>query len=93
MTGAGRQRRGMRWVQAGLVSSAAEGFEYRLLGDGRVQTSHDGRVAAALRGTTAANFLKEVEKGAPQLLTARVTGNFKRGNERTARNHPRNRAR
>ncbi len=28
--------------------------------------------------------------GDPQEVMARLTGNYKRGNERTARNHPRN---
>nr|WP_063888164.1 hypothetical protein [Streptomyces viridochromogenes] len=36
-------------------------------------------------------FRAEVETGDPQLVMARWTGNHKRGNERTARNHPRNR--
>ncbi|GAA1434469.1 hypothetical protein GCM10009616_28990 [Microlunatus lacustris] len=80
-------------VQTGPVGSAAEGFEYQVLGDGRVRISHAGRVAAGLRGAAATDFLEDVEKGDPQLLMARVTGNYKRGNERTARNHPRNRAR
>jgi hypothetical protein len=31
--------------------------------------------------------------GEPQLVMARWTGNYKRGNERAAREHPRNRGR
>jgi hypothetical protein len=34
-----------------------------------------------------------VAAGDPQLVMARWTGNYKRGNERTARDHPRNGAR
>jgi hypothetical protein len=47
--------------------------------------THRGRRAAVLRGDAAARFLGRVEtldeSGAQQLM-ARVTGNFKRGNER-----------
>lgn len=39
----------------------------------------------------AARFLAEAETSDPQLVMARWTGNYKRGNERTARHHPRNR--
>jgi hypothetical protein len=44
-----------------------------------------------LRGAAAQRFLADVEAGDPQSVMARATGNFKRGNERQARNHPRNR--
>ncbi|MEO7269847.1 MAG: hypothetical protein ABIW49_11640 [Knoellia sp.] len=44
-----------------------------------------------LRGRKAADFLEDVEAGDDQELMARVTGNYKHGNERTAKNHPRNR--
>ena len=36
-------------------------------------------------------FLNEVDDRDPQELMARLTGNYRRGNERQARNHPRNR--
>ncbi|MEJ7757607.1 MAG: hypothetical protein WKF83_16020 [Nocardioidaceae bacterium] len=42
-------------------------------------------------GAAAGKFLSEVEDDDPQELMARLTGNYKRGNERTAREHPRNR--
>ncbi|MFG1884532.1 hypothetical protein [Micromonospora sp. NPDC049102] len=38
----------------------------------------------------AAEFLAEVDDD-PQLVMARWTGNYRHGNERTARQHPRNR--
>ncbi|MEU5609291.1 hypothetical protein AB0H03_11260 [Streptomyces sparsogenes] len=57
--------------------------------------THHGRAAATLRGARAARFLAEAEAGAeagdPQEVMARWTGNYRRGNERTARDHPRNR--
>lgn len=69
-----------------------EGFTYLLRG-ADVVISHHGRPAATLRGRRAAEFLTDVESGDPQELMARLTGNYRRGNERLARQHPRNRAR
>jgi hypothetical protein len=37
--------------------------------------------------------MSEVAAGDPQLVMARWTGNYKRGNERVAGEHPRNRGR
>ncbi len=73
--------------------AAPDGFEYQLRGDGTVVIAHHGRIATTLRGTRAATFLVEVEGDDPQEVMARWTGNYRRGNERTARNHPRNRGR
>ncbi len=52
--------------------------------------SHVGRRATVLRGRRAVDFLAEVELGDGQELMARLTGNYRRGNERIARQHPRN---
>ena len=65
------------------------GFEFTRRGTEVVITHHGGR-ATVLRGTRAAAFLEDVERGDPQELMARVTGNYRHGNERTARDHPRN---
>ena len=67
-----------------------EGFEFSRRGDDVVITHH-GRPAATLRGRRAQQFLDDVEDGDGQELMARLTGNYKRGNERQGRNHPRNR--
>lgn len=67
----------------------ANGFEYAVRGDGTVVITHLGRRAAVLRGARAEAFLVEVESD-PQSAMARWTGNYKRGNERTAKRHPRN---
>jgi hypothetical protein len=67
-----------------------EGFEYAENADGSVVITHHGRVATTLRGQRAAEFLAEVDAD-PQGLMARVTGNYRHGNERTAKLHPRNR--
>lgn len=73
------------------VSHAPEGFSYVEHKDGTVLITHHGNRAAVLRGRRAAAFLEDVDDGDDQELMARLTGNYKHGNERTARNHPRNR--
>ncbi|NMO51862.1 hypothetical protein HH310_11740 [Actinoplanes sp. TBRC 11911] len=70
-----------------------EGFTYRVRKNGDVELLHHGRVATVLRGAAAARFLVDVESDDPQELMARLTGNYKHGNERTAKSHPRNRRR
>jgi hypothetical protein len=64
---------------------AAEGFEYRERKSGEVAIFHHGRLATTLRGERAARFLSDAKAGDPQELMARVTGNYKRGNERQTR--------
>lgn len=63
----------------------SEPFAYREAKDGRVLIEWQGRRAAVLTGARAARFLAVV-KGAgaerQQHEMARITGNFKRGNER-----------
>ncbi|MFC8824381.1 hypothetical protein ACFT9I_03370 [Streptomyces sp. NPDC057137] len=69
------------------------GFSYERHADGSVVITHQGRVASTLRGGRADKFLAQVEGGDAQLVMARWTGAYKFGNERTARDHPRNRGR
>ena len=57
-------------------------FSYRSAKDEAVFISWNGRVVATLRGERAHRFLSEIERGNEQLVMARFTGNFKRGNER-----------
>lgn len=66
------------------------GFAFSRRGD-TVEITHRGKKAVTLRGPVAARFLEDVERGDPQKVMARATGDYKRGNERTARDHPRNR--
>jgi hypothetical protein len=68
-----------------------EGFTYTRRKPGVVVIHHRGRIATVLRGRTASEFLDDVRSGDAQELMARVTGNYKHGNERTAAKHPRNR--
>lgn len=54
----------------------------------------NGKKVTVLRGDRAKEFLQAAEHAsdhAQQQLMARVTGNYKRGNERTAKQHQRNR--
>jgi hypothetical protein len=70
------------------------GFSYRARRNGELEILHHGRLASTLRGNDADDFLAEVETADEedaQQLMARITGNYKRGNERLASQHPRNR--
>ncbi|MFF3646889.1 hypothetical protein [Streptomyces sp. NPDC002564] len=68
-----------------------QGFAFERRADDSVVITHAGRAAGTLRGARAARFLDEVQRGDAQLVMARWTGNYKHGNERAARAHPRNR--
>ncbi|MEM7246288.1 MAG: hypothetical protein AAF533_13145 [Acidobacteriota bacterium] len=63
-------------------------FTWRELQDGRVFLSHEGRHVETLTGRDAERFLRKArasdERG-QQLLMAKATKNFKRGNERQAK--------
>ena len=70
------------------------GFTYRVQKSGEVKIFHHGRLASTLRGREALDFKQEAGDEASdeaQQLMARITGNYKRGNERLAGEHPRNR--
>jgi hypothetical protein len=62
-------------------------FSYRATKDGVVQISWYGKHVMTLKGPQARKFLAKIadlsEKDA-QLAMAKLTGNFKRGNERAA---------
>jgi hypothetical protein len=66
------------------------GFSYHERKAGEIVVSRHGKPVTTLRGKTASRFLADVATGDPQQVMARVTGNYGRGNERTARSHPRN---
>lgn len=75
------------------MSNAPSDFAYHARGNGEVRITHHGRPAGTLRGAAAAQFLVDVEDDDPQQLMARLTGNYKHGNERVAKDHPRNQGR
>ncbi len=69
------------------------GFTYKEM-NGEFQIFHHGKKAVKLRGIKAKKFKDEIEfsdSATLQHIMARLTGNFKRGNEKIAKNHPRNR--
>lgn len=68
-----------------------DGFDYTERTDGTVLITHHGRPATVVRGARAARFVAEVTTGDPQQVMARWTGQYRHGNERTAKRHPRNR--
>lgn len=59
------------------------GFEYAVRKNGDVVITHHGRPATILRGRRADKFLSQLETRDAQELMARMTGNYKRGNERS----------
>ena len=70
------------------------GFDFEVRQNGEVAIFHRQRLAAILRGRAAQQFVtqaNELSDAALQQVMARLTGNYKRGNERAAADHPRNR--
>jgi len=61
--------------------TAAEGFTWLRRKNGDVVIFHRGRLATTLRGARAERFVVEVGDGDSQARMARLTGNYKRGNE------------
>jgi hypothetical protein len=69
------------------------GFTFHLTKSGHVLIERDGKRVTILRGKPASNFISKMDKlefDGQQQWMARVTGNYKRGNEHNGRNHPRN---
>jgi hypothetical protein len=65
-------------------------FEYQVTKANKVLIYWQNQLVTALANQQAQKFLRQLEEGvAPQLVMARFTGNFKRGNERTAKNKSR----
>ncbi len=65
----------------------AEPFAYQTSKDGKVFLSYQGKQVKTLKGKAAERFTAAVGGASEtdaQLLMAKLTGNFKRGNERRA---------
>ncbi|NTW03118.1 MAG: hypothetical protein HGA19_17870 [Oscillochloris sp.] len=70
----------------------SEVFDYRASKDGQVFVRWHGRTVTTLKGKAAERFLARVsatDAAGVQLEMARVTGNFRRGNERLAKSKSR----
>ena len=75
------------------MSGAPSGFRFETRKGDEVIVTHHGKHASTLRGQKAANFLADMEgtdRAEQQEIMARLTGNYRRGNERQAKSHPRN---
>lgn len=67
------------------MSLADNPFDWRTTKDGQVLVSRGGQVVTTVRGRAAAQLLGRLSRASDdeaQQLLARVTGNYKRGNER-----------
>ncbi len=63
----------------------AEPFAYVVTKDGQLRISYEGRLVSTLAGEQVDRLGRRLERADPaqvQLLLAKATGNFKRGNER-----------
>ena len=68
-----------------MAAHLPEGFEFRERKSGEIEVLHVGKLAALLRGRQADRFRARASVATDlelQHLMARVTGNYKRGNER-----------
>lgn len=68
-------------------------FAYQVRKDGSVAVSHGGRMVSVVAGREGEKLAARLSRASAQevqLALAKITGNFKRGTERTAGNHSRN---
>ncbi|WP_226537320.1 hypothetical protein [Fictibacillus halophilus] len=65
-----------------------EVFTYRITKNNMVFIDYNGKTVTTLKGKEAEKIIKRIEQAATdhevQLILAKVTGNFKRGNEKDA---------
>jgi hypothetical protein len=59
-----------------------DGFSFVRRKSGEIVVMHRGRQAAVLRGRQADKFIDRLDRHDPQELMARITGDYKHGNER-----------
>jgi sulfur transfer complex TusBCD TusB component (DsrH family) len=84
---------GIVTVTAAQTDEGDLAFSFRSTKGGDVTVLRQGKVVTVLRGDSARSFLEESANASfleQQQLMARITGNYKRGNERLAGGHPRN---
>lgn len=70
-----------------------EPFAYQVRKDGSVAVSHGGRTVSVIAGREAEKLAARLSGASAQevqLALAKITGNFKRCNERAAGSHSRN---
>lgn len=60
-------------------------FSYEIAKEGKVLLFYEGKAVRTLNGSKAAKFLADAQEAGDtelQLIMAKITGNFKRGNEK-----------
>jgi len=60
-------------------------FTYKITKDSKVFISYEGKQVTILSGKKAEDFIKKIQNAEgkeAQLIMAKITGNFKRGNEK-----------
>ena len=65
-----------------------EVFSYRVTKDNKVFISYHGKQVTTLSGSKADKFIADINKAEgkeAQLVMAKITGNFKRGNEKMSK--------
>ncbi len=65
-------------------------FDYQITKDGKVMIFYNGKQVKVMKGKPAEKLIARLKDSGDhdiQLELARVTGNFKRGNERTMRHN------
>ncbi len=70
-------------------------FTYTTRKDGSIVVSHEGRSVMVVTGAEATRLARKLADASVeevQMALAKITSNFKRGNERIAANHLRNRS-
>ncbi|MCL1786491.1 MAG: hypothetical protein FWG38_00780 [Defluviitaleaceae bacterium] len=68
-----------------------EVFTYRITKDNKVFISYEGKQVTTLSGKNADAFIAKIQGAtdkATQLIMAKATGNFKRGNEKLFKKQP-----
>lgn len=79
--------------KASTMRRQEPGFSYKQKSEDEIIILRDNKKVSTLRSAKAIEFLDKMETcnhAEQQQIMAGFTGNYKRGNERQARNHPRN---
>jgi hypothetical protein len=70
------------------MKNKPEGFDYQISKAGELTVTHFGRFATRMSAKQARSVISKLESASEEMrqqLLARLTGNYKRGNERLAK--------
>jgi len=68
-------------------------FSYKITKETKAMIYYNSKLILVYSGKKGENFAKKIKNLSPenqQLMLAKITGNFKRGNEKFAKNTPKN---